>query len=143
MKVVLLKEDGYYGYRPRRAHFDDAGIDFFAPKDYVVPAHGSVLINLMVCVEIPIGYYGKMEAKSGRMSRHGVVCAGGVVDSGFRGSIRVTMENHGDTDYRIEQGDKVVQMVLIPCLLEDCEEVPVLSNSVSGRGTSGWGSTGR
>lgn len=143
MKVVLLKEDGYCGYRPRRAHFDDAGIDFFAPKDYVVPAHGSVLINLMVCVEIPIGYYGKMESKSGLMTKKGVVCAGGVIDSGFRGSIKVRMENHEDTDYKFDQGDKVVQMVLIPCLLEDCEVVPVLNDSVSGRGTSGWGSTGR
>lgn len=119
------------------------GLIFFAPEDYVVPAHGSVLIDLMVCVEIPVGYYGKMESKSGLMTKHGVVCAGGVIDSGFRGSIKVRMENHEDTDYKFEQGDKVVQMVVQPCLLEECDVVPVLNYSISGRGTSGWGSTGK
>ena len=131
------------GYKLERAHLDDAGIDFRSPEDFTVPAHGSYLVDLKVCTEIPIGYYGKMESKSGLMTKHGVVCAGGVIDAGFRGSIKARMENHSDVDYHFGEGDKVVQMVLIPCLLEDCEEVPVLSNSVSGRGTSGWGSTGK
>ena len=131
------------GYKLERAHFDDAGIDFRSPEDFTIPAHGSYLIDLKVCPEIPIGYYGKMESKSGLMTRYGVVCAGGVIDAGFRGSIKARMENHSDVDYHFSEGDKVVQMVLIPCLLEECEVVPVLNDSVSGRGASGWGSTGK
>lgn len=143
MKVKIVKDDGLSGYRPVRAHFDDAGIDFFAPKEFTVPARGSYLIDLMVEVQIPIGYFGKMESKSGLMTKHGVVCAGGVIDSGFRGSIKVRMENHGDEDYHFNQGDKVVQMVIMPCLLDTCTIVPYLDPSESGRDASGWGSTGR
>lgn len=139
MKVKLL--DG--GQMPQRAHFDDAGMDFFSPEDFTIPGHGSYVVNLKVCVEIPLGYYGKMESKSGLMVKHGVVCAGGVIDSSFTGTIKVRMENHGDEPYHFEVGDKVVQMVLIPCLLPTLEQVDELDPPISGRGESGWGSTGR
>lgn len=139
MKVKLL--DG--GKMPRRAHFDDAGMDFFSPEDFGIPAHGAYLIDLKVCVEIPLGFFGKMESKSGLMTQKGIVCAGGVIDSSFTGSIKVRMENHGDEYYHFNKGDKVVQMVLIPCLLPTLEQVDELDPPISGRGESGWGSTGR
>lgn len=131
------------GYELERAHFDDAGIDFRSPEDFTVPAHGSYLIDLKVCTEIPIGYYGKMESKSGLMTKHGVVCAGGVIDAGFRGSVKVRMENHSDIDYHFSKGDKVVQMVVIPCLSDDIEAVDELTESIGGRNENGWGSTGK
>ena len=139
MKVKLL--DG--GKMPCRAHFDDAGMDFFSPEDFGIPAHGAYLLDLKVCVEIPLGFFGKMESKSGLMTKKGIVCAGGVIDSSFTGSIKVRMENHGDEYYRFNKGDKVVQMVLIPCLLPTLEQVDELDPPISGRGESGWGSTGR
>lgn len=131
------------GYEPKRAHFDDAGIDFRSPEDFTLPAHGHYLIDLKVCPEIPIGYYGKMESKSGLMTQKVVICDGGVIDAGFRGSIMVMMENHSDKDYHFKKGDKVVQMVVIPCLLDDIETVDELKESIGGRNESGWGSTGR
>lgn len=139
MKVKVL--DG--GFKPTRAHFDDAGIDFYSPKAFMIEPHGTYTIDLKVCVEIPVGYYGKMESKSGLMTKHGIICAGGVIDSGFRGSIKVRIENHSNEEYLFCKGDKVVQMVLIPCLLATIEQVDELDDSDSGRGESGWGSTGR
>lgn len=139
MKVKVL--DG--GKLPTRAHFDDAGMDFYSPEDFTIPAHGSYLIDLKVCVQIPIGYTGFMKSKSGLMTQKGVVCAGGVIDSAFRGSIKVRMENHSDSDYHFAKGDKVTQMVLLPCLLADIEEAKELDPSESGRDESGWGSTGK
>ena len=84
-----------------------------------------------------------MESKSGLMVKSGVVCAGGVIDSGFRGTIKVRMINNGDEPYTFEKGDKVVQMVLIPCGLFDLEEVDELDESAYGRNESGFGSTGK
>lgn len=139
MKVKLLEN----GIMPTRAHFDDAGIDFYTPEGFTLKPHDSYLLDLKVSVEIPIGYYGKMESKSGLMTKHGVVCAGGVIDSGFRGSIMVRMENHSDVPYEFRAGDKAVQMVLIPCLLATLEQTDKLDDSDSGRGESGWGSTGK
>lgn len=140
MKFKIL--DG--GFLPTRAHFDDAGIDFRTPETFTLaPNGGAKVIDLKVAVQIPIGYFGKMESKSGLITQKGVTCAGGIVDSGFRGTIKVRMINNGDEPYTFEKGDKVVQMVLIPCGLFDIEPKEELDLSDSGRNESGWGSTGR
>ena len=132
------------GYKLERAHFDDAGIDFRTPEEFTLDPHGGQhVVDLKVAVQIPIGYFGKMESKSGLMVNHGVCCKGGVVDSGFRGTVKVRMQNDGDEPYTFQQGDKLVQMVLIPVLLADIELADELDASESGRDASGWGSTGR
>lgn len=133
------------GYTPTRAHFDDAGIDFYSPDDFTIPAKGAYLIDLKVAVELPIGTFGKMESKSGLMTQRGVVCAGGIIDSGFRGTIKVRMENHGDAPYTFRKGEKVTQMVIIPVLLATIDDVDnaELDPADSGRNKSGWGSTGK
>lgn len=131
----------------KRAHFDDAGIDFRSPIDFILTPAGTkydqYVIDTGIHVQIPVGYFGKMESKSGLMVNHGVCCMGGVVDSGFRGTVKVRMINHGHEQYHFSVGDKLCQMVLIPTLLADLERVDELGESVSGRGDSGFGSTGK
>lgn len=140
MKVMV--ERG--GYMPQRAHFDDAGIDFRTPEEFTLQPHGgSRVVDLKVRVQIPVGCFGKLESKSGLNVNHNIQCTGGVIDSGFRGSIKVRITNNGDQAYTFKQGDKIVQMVLIPVLLADLQQVPMLDDSISGRDEAGWGSTGR
>ena len=131
------------GYMPRRAHFDDAGIDLLTPEGFTLRPGESRVVDLKVGFEIPVGYFGKLESKSGLNVNHGVICPGGVIDSGFRGSVKVRMMNTGSEDYTFMRGDKVVQMVLIPVLLADLNEVDELTPSEFGRDNSGYGSTGR
>jgi dUTP pyrophosphatase len=131
------------GYMPRRAHFDDAGIDLLTPEGFTLRPGESRVVDLKVGFEIPIGYFGKLESKSGLNVNHGVICPGGVIDSGFRGLVKVRMMNTGSEDYTFMRGDKVVQMVLIPVLLADLNEVDELTPSESGRDNSGYGSIGR
>lgn len=130
-------------YIPERAHFDDAGIDFKTPVSFVLPAHGYKVIDLGISVQIPIGYFGKIESKSGLLVNHGICSMGGVIDSGYRGDIKVGMINHSDEDYEFLAGDKLVQMVLIPVGLFDIDLVEELDPAESGRDENGWGSTGR
>lgn len=139
MKVKIEEN----GYMPMRAHFDDAGIDFRTPEGFTLKPLESKIVDLNVKVQIPIGYFGKMESKSGLMVNHGVICMGGVIDSGFRGNIKVRMMNLSDKSYTFHKGDKLVQMVLIPVLLADIESVESLDASESGRESNGYGSTGR
>lgn len=139
MKVKVLEG----GHMPERAHFDDAGIDFFTPEGFTLAPFDSRVVDLKVAVQIPIGYFGKLESKSGLNVKHGVVSCGGVIDSGFRGSIKVRIMNQGEDPYTFEKGDKIVQMVLLPCGLFDLERVDKLDPSESGRDNSGWGSTGK
>lgn len=139
MKYKLTKD----AYPIDRAHFDDAGIDIRTPEGFTLHAGEQRKVDTGVSVQIPIGYYGKMESKSGLMVNHGVICMGGVVDSGFRGTIKVRMWNTSHEDYTFEKGDKLVQMVLIPTLLDIPELSADLEMSESGRDDSGFGSTGR
>ena len=75
------------------------------------------------------------------MCRNGVMATGGVIDSGYTGSIIVKLENHTTESYKFERGDKIAQIIFIPCLLDDLQQVPDLD--ATDRGNRGFGSTGR
>lgn len=139
MKVKVLPG----GFAPSRAHFADAGVDFRTPEAFTLRAGESRVVDLKVAVEIPIGWYGLMESKSGLMVKHQIVCEGGTIDAGFRGSIMARMTNRGKEPYHFFAGDKLVQMVIMPCLLDEIETVSSLDDPADGRGENGWGSTGR
>ena len=145
MKVKVKVEKG--GYMPERANFDDAGIDFRTPEEFTLGPAGSDtdqrVVDLRVRPEIPDWHYGKMESKSGLMVNHGVCCMGGVVNHGFRGTVKVRMINYSHTPYHFDQGDKVARMVIHPVLLATPETADELGRSESGHDVSGWGSTGK
>ena len=136
MNIIL--DNG--AFIPEFAHKTDAGADLRSPIDAVVPARGNVVIDTGVHVEIPEGYTIFLKSKSGLNVKHNLI-GEGVVDSGFSGSIRVKLYNLGDTDYQILRGDKIIQLVIMPCVY--CEFTEVEQFADSERGDGGFGSTGR
>ena len=80
------------------------------------------------------------ESKSGLNVRHGIL-GEGVIDAGYTGSIRVKLYNHGEEGYYIQRGDKITQLVILPVILTDLEQVDRLEDTE--RGCGGFGSTGR
>lgn len=137
MKVVLDE----CAYMPEKAHRADAGYDLRTPKRVVIHRHDSAEIDVGVHIDIPNGWYGKLESKSGLNSKHHVVCLGGVIDSGYTGSIKVTLYNLGEQDYIFEEGDKIVQLIFIPCGNFSLTQVDELEDT--DRGNNGFGSSGR
>lgn len=137
MKINL--DEG--AYMPVRGYDADAGLDLRTPKRVVVYPNDSVTINTGVHVEIPFGYFGKLESKSGLNVKHGIVSHGGVIDSGYTGPIVVKLYNHGKKKYVFEEGDKIVQLIIQPCLLPMLELVDDLEDTY--RGDNGFGSTGK
>ena len=127
-------------FMPEFAHKTDAGADLRSPVEAVVPAHGSVVIDTGVHVEIPEGYVGMLKSKSGLNVKHDLIGTG-TIDSGYSGSIRVKLYNLGDTDYQIHRGDKIIQLVIMLCGY--CEFTEVEKFAETERGTCGFGSTGR
>ena len=125
---------------PEFAHRTDAGADLRSPIDTIVRAKGSIVIDTGVHVEIPEGYTIFLKSKSGLNVKHSLI-GEGVVDSGFTGSIKVKLYNLGNMDYEILRGDKIIQMVILPCVY--CEFIKVDKFVESERGTGGFGSTGR
>ena len=141
MKIMLDKG----AKMPTRAHTFDAGLDLYAPEGActygVSPCGGSVTIDTGVHVQIPEGYVGFIKAKSGLNVKHGLTCTG-VIDAHYTGSIAVKLYNHHYClRYDVRPGDKIAQLVILPCLLPELELVDSLEDT--DRGENGFGSTGR
>lgn len=137
MKVVL--DDG--AYMPEKAHRADAGYDLRTPKRVVLRRGENVTIDTGVHMQIPDGWFGQMFSKSGLNTKKHIVSLGGTIDSGFTGSVDVTLYNFGNEDYVFEAGDKIVQIVFIRCGSFSMTQVDELEDTE--RGDKGFGSSGR
>lgn len=138
MKVIL--DEG--AFLPQRAHPFDAGMDLFSPIDILIPALGSQTIDTGVHLEIPQGYAGELVSKSGLNVNHEITSTG-LIDSGYQGSIRVKLYNHGRNGYMVHRGDKISQIVILPVhVFFELEQVDAFDARTE-RGDGGFGSTGR
>lgn len=136
MKIML--DEG--AKLPTRAHSTDAGLDLYSPDDYAVLEGDSVVIDTGVHVELPLGTYGRLESKSGLHINYDIICAGGTIDEGYTGSIKCKLYNLGKKPYMIRKHQKIVQLVIIPCLQPRLDVVEKLTETE--RGENGFGSTG-
>ena len=130
---------------PERGSAYAAGYDLFAElKEAVeIAPKQTLMINTGVAMEIPEGYWGGIFARSGLSSKEGLRPANcvGVVDADYRGPICVALHNDSEVVRTVVPGQKVAQLVVVPFLTVEFEEVTELSDTV--RGVSGFGSTGK
>lgn len=124
---------------PNRAHPTDAGLDLYSPVDTTVWPYSRVCIDTGVHVEIPHGCVGLLTSKSGLMRDMGITSSG-TIDEGYTGSIGAVLVNHGNKVVHVRAGQKITQLVILPCLTPEIEVVDKLESSV--RGENGFGSTG-
>lgn len=136
MKVML--DDG--AKMPTKAHRADAGFDLYSRETVIVSAKESATFDTGVHIQIPEGFVGFLKSKSGLNVKHGITSEG-VIDSGYTGSIVVKLYNHSGKDYKVQIGDKISQIVLLPITMTDLELVKDFENSE--RGNNGFGSSGR
>lgn len=128
---------------PTRAYAGDAGLDLHALEQGTVGPGERASIRTGIAVEIPPGQAGLVLPRSGLAARHGIalVNAPGLIDSGFRGEIRVLLLNTDRTTaFAISPGDRIAQLVLVR--VETPEVVEVDDLAVSERGGGGFGSSG-
>ena len=137
MKVKLLSG----AKMPTRANKDDAGLDLYAVYGATIHPGESASFDTGVCIQLPKNTFGKIESRSGLNVKHGVVSCGGVIDSGYTGSIVVKLYNLSDTPYRINAGDRIAQLIILPYVIVDLEETDELAKS--DRGAAGFGSSGK
>lgn len=124
---------------PTRGHATDAGLDLYSMEDkYVSPGEYEVF-ETGVHVEIPSGYVGLVTSKSGLMAKG--ITSRGTIDSGYTGSIKAILFNHGGRGHLVRKGDKITQLVLLPIITPELEVVEHLEETE--RANGGFGSTGR
>ncbi|MFQ5673815.1 MAG: dUTP diphosphatase [Nitrospinales bacterium] len=118
----------------------DAGADLRASEDGVVPARGKEMIPTGIRIALPSGYVGLIWPRSGLAVKQAIDCGAGVIDSQYRGEVRVLLFNHSDQDVLIKKGDRVAQLLVQK--VESAVFVPVDSLDDTSRGEAGFGSTG-
>jgi len=129
---------------PVRAHDDDAGYDLHAAEAATLPPGGRASVGTGIAVEIPNGHAGLVVPRSGLASRHGIglVNSPGVIDSGFRGELRVLLLNTDhEHSFDVRSGDRIAQLLVVAVATPRLVESDALANTV--RGAGGFGSTGR
>ncbi len=137
LKVKRIHKDAKL---PLYQHQGDAGLDLFSSMDYVLTPGEIKPVPSGIKVEVPEGYVGLVWDKSG-VSLKGVHRLAGVIDSGYRGEVRVVLVNLGKESFVIEAGMKIAQLLIQSVAQVKVVEVEELEET--SRGDRGFGSTGK
>jgi dUTP pyrophosphatase len=133
-------------YLPTRARPGDAGLDLKAHLPTVgfidIPSGQQVLISTGLQIAIPFGWVGFVTPRSGMALKQRVRIgnAPGTIDAAYRDTVGVIFLNAGSEPVTVKDGDRIAQLVILPCFLGDLEVVDALDSTE--RGTGGFGSTG-
>lgn len=140
LKFIKIKPEAII---PERAHRDDAGLDLHAAESAHIGPGERWKVGCGLAIEVPVAHAALVLPRSGLADRHGIslVNAPGLIDPGYRGEIAVLLLNNDPAEiFRVEIGDRIAQLVLIPIATPEPVEVERLSESE--RGTGGFGSSG-
>ena len=145
MVKILIKKTNKEVTTPKYKTDGSSGVDLsaFLEKKVVIKPNSSELVPTGLQVAIPEELEIQIRPRSGLAAKEsiGVLNSPGTIDSDYRGELKIILFNHGKEDFIINNGDRIAQMVLVPILKMEFEEVDSLPNTV--RGQSGFGSTGK
>jgi len=139
--VPLPARVGEAGSLPEYASAGAAGADLRASESALIPPGGRVAVPTALHLQIPPGHVGLVWPRSGLAVRHGIDTLAGVIDSDYRGEVRVVLVNHGAEPFLVAKGDRVAQLLVQPVERAAFLAVPRIDET--DRGGSGFGSTGR
>ncbi len=128
------------GFAPSYAYPGDAGADLCSAADTVIPARGKMLVATGIRIALPEGHVGLIWPRSGMAVKHGIDCGAGVIDSQYRGEVKVLLFNHSDGEHFIKKGDRIAQLLIQK--VETVEFLPVDDLDATDRSGNGFGSTG-
>jgi dUTP pyrophosphatase len=130
---------------PTRAHAGDAGYDLASTEELVLEPGERAVIGTGIAVAVPDGYAGLVLPRSGLAVRYGVslVNAPGLIDSGYRGELRVPLINQDlEEAFEVKIGTRIAQLVLVRVAEVNFIDAELLEESADGRGEEGFGSSG-
>jgi dUTP pyrophosphatase len=128
---------------PKRACPTDAGADLHAVENYVLHPGDRIAIETGLSLAIPEGFYGQIAPRSGLAAKSGVMTMAGVIDASYRGAVKAILYNAsplGSPPVRISTGDRIAQLIILPCSLAEFITVESLPDTTRGQG--GFGSSG-
>lgn len=143
VKIMKL-ENGKELDLPFYATEQSAGMDLFAAieEPVIIKANSTGIIPTGIAIGLPVGFEAQIRPRSGLAAKFGVTVLNtpGTIDADYRGEIKVIMINHGQTDFVVEYGTRIAQMVIAKHEVVRLEEVASLDETSRGGGR--FGSTG-
>jgi len=138
VSIVKLHEDMT---TPHYAHDGDAGIDLRSAEELVIPVGDTKIVPTGIKMAIPQGYVGLVWDKSGYSAKNSITTMAGVIDSGYRGEIKIVMKNLGKEDFEIKKDMKIAQILIQPVTKANLIIKESLEETTRNEG--GFGSTGK
>jgi len=116
-----------------------AGHEIYFLKDGTIPAQRQMLVDTGIAIGLPRGTYGRLAARSGMGSKHGIAVGGGVIDADYTSEVKVLLPNYGNISYELKAGDRIAQLIVAKIQTHDAMEINKLEDTE--RGTQGFGSS--
>jgi len=138
LKVKKLSSDAQL---PTRGSDGAAGYDLQSIESCVILPGKRAVVATGISLELPHGVYGRIAPRSGLAVKHGIQVGAGVVDSDYRGEVKVVLFNHDSNPYLIKSGYRIAQLIMERCETPEVEEI--FDTSDTQRGEGGFGSTGQ
>lgn len=126
---------------PSAAEGTPAGLDLYSAQDATIAGRGTKVIQTGVALAIEEGYWGKIYERSGMSVRTSLGIKAGVIDSDYRGEIKIVLYNYNDFPEKIQKGDKIAQIIFHRQEIIKLEEVEEFTNPDTERGDKGFGSS--
>ena len=137
LKIKKLHPDATL---PKYLRPGDAAMDLYSNENKVLQPNQRELISTGIAMAIPLGNVGLIWDRSGMAANHGIKCMGGVIDSNYRGELKVILHNLTNQPFTVEKGMRIAQMLIQQVEQKEILEVEELDDSV--RGEKGFGSSG-
>jgi len=138
LKIKKLHKDAII---PNYAYTGDAGMDLYSVKNLNLKSKARCIVPTGIAMQIPNGYVGLIWDKSGLAAKYGITSLAGVIDSGYRGELFITLLNTSKKDYQIKKGDKIAQILIQKVCQSKIKIVEELSKTK--RGSKKHGSSGK
>jgi dUTP pyrophosphatase len=129
---------------PKRGSEGAAGYDLYSLIDININSYKKAVIPTGIMMIIPDGYYGRIASRSGLSAKYDIEVGAGVIDSDYRGEIKVILRNFSEFDYVVDKGEKIAQIIIEPIITPNIIDATDLDDNVqTERGENGFGSTGK
>lgn len=143
MKINIINKSGLALPQYETAHAAGMDMRAFVTEEIIIKPMQRILVPTGLHIELPVGYEAQIRPRSGLAYKHGIsiVNSPGTIDADYRGEIKVLLINLSDTDFVVNNGDRIAQMVIAKHETVSWESAEELSDTARGEG--GYGHTGK
>ncbi|KAG6468615.1 hypothetical protein ZIOFF_073304 [Zingiber officinale] len=137
-EILYIKKRSATAQTPKRKSKGAVGYDLAIDQDYTIPPRGQELLSTGISIQVPKGTYARIASRSS-YALQGLIIGAGVIDSDFRGEVKIIVYNFSDNTLFLKTGEAVTQLILECC--KNSLVMPVRELSITSRGERGFGST--